>query len=87
MAPEQIEGKPADGQADQYALACAAFELLTGVPPSVTTSQAVIYAHRQPSPPLTRGGPTCPGRGQVFARALAKTRRSGSAAARRSPLR
>ena len=33
IAPEQIEGKPVDGRADQYALACAAFELLTGAPP------------------------------------------------------
>ena len=33
IAPEQIEGKPVDGRADQYALACAAFELLVGAPP------------------------------------------------------
>ena len=30
ISPEQIEGKPVDGRADEYALACAAFELLTG---------------------------------------------------------
>ena len=28
-APEQIQGRPVDGRADQYALACTAFELLT----------------------------------------------------------
>jgi Protein kinase domain len=33
IAPEQLEGGEADGRADQYALACVAFELLTGVPP------------------------------------------------------
>jgi len=32
-APEQLAGRPADGRADQYALACVAFELLTGAPP------------------------------------------------------
>ena len=31
--PEQIEGRPVDGRTDQYALACAAFELLSGEPP------------------------------------------------------
>ncbi|MEP7025222.1 MAG: serine/threonine-protein kinase [Actinomycetota bacterium] len=33
MAPEQIEGRPADGRADQYALACTAYEMLAGEPP------------------------------------------------------
>lgn len=39
IAPEQAEGRQADGRADQYALACVAFELLTGVP---------AFAHDQP---------------------------------------
>jgi serine/threonine protein kinase len=30
IAPEQIEGRSVDGRTDQYALACAAFEMLSG---------------------------------------------------------
>ena len=52
IAPEQIEGKTIDGRADQYALACAAFELLTGVPPFRRDSApAVIYAQLTEPPP------------------------------------
>jgi serine/threonine protein kinase/DNA-binding beta-propeller fold protein YncE len=32
-APEVLAGRPADGRTDQYALACTAFELVTGAPP------------------------------------------------------
>ena len=52
MSPEQIGGKPVDGRADQYALACSAFELLTGAPPFRRDEPtAVIYAHMSESPP------------------------------------
>ena len=46
MAPEQIEGREVDGRADQYALGCAAFELLGGVAPfQREQAMAVMYAH------------------------------------------
>lgn len=32
-APEKLAGEPLDGQADQYSLACVAFELFIGLPP------------------------------------------------------
>ena len=75
IAPEQIEGKPVDGRADQYALACAAFELLTGAPPfRRDEAMAVMYAQlSQPPPRLTSRRPTCAvAADSVLAKALAK---------------
>jgi len=75
VAPEQIEGKPVTGQADQYALACAAFEMLTGQAPfRRDEARAVIWSHlSMPPPPLTSLRPGLPaGADQVFARAMAK---------------
>jgi DNA-binding beta-propeller fold protein YncE len=75
IAPEQIEGKPVDGRADEYALACAAFELLTGAPPFQRhEAMAVMYAQlSEPAPALTsrRGGLPFAA-DPVFAKALAK---------------
>ena len=74
-APEQIRGRPADGRTDQYALACAAFELLTGAPPfHREEATAVMYAHlSEPPPPVTsRRAGLPPAVDQVIARALAK---------------
>ncbi len=52
ISPEQIEGKLVDGRADQYALACAAFEILTGVPPfKREEATAVMYAQLSEAPP------------------------------------
>ena len=58
-APEQLEGKPVDGRADQYSLACAAFELLCGQTPFPRDQlAAVIWAHiSEPPPALTSRGP------------------------------
>ena len=74
-APEQIEGGTVDGRADQYALACAAFELLTGEAPfQRDQGMAVIWAHLHQSPPAVSsrriGLPKAAD--AVFARALAK---------------
>jgi Protein kinase domain len=76
MSPEQIAGKPVDGRADQYALACSAFELLAGVPPFRRDEPtAVMYAHLlEPPPQLTSHRPGLPSAVDgVMSRALAKT--------------
>lgn len=74
-APEQIQGLPVDGRADQYALACTVFELLTGQTPfRRDEAAAVIWAQMTASPPsLTAqrvGLP--PAVDGVLAKALAK---------------
>jgi serine/threonine protein kinase len=75
IAPEQILGRPADGRTDQYALACAAFEMLTGHPPfERDQGMAVIWAHLHAEPPLldaVRPGLSSAAN-SVLARALAK---------------
>jgi serine/threonine protein kinase len=74
-APEQVNGQPVDGRADQYALACVAFELLSGtVPFKRELPIAVLYAHLSAVPPLLssvrRDLP--PAAGEVLVKALAK---------------
>jgi serine/threonine-protein kinase len=74
-APEQIDGRAVDGRADQYSLACAAFELLCGVPPfQREQATATIWAHMsEPPPPMRARRPDIPPAvDQVFAAALAK---------------
>ena len=75
-APEQIEGLPVDGRTDQYALACAVFELLTGQAPfHRSESFAAIWAHlNKPPPSLAERRPGLPPAADgVIAKALAKT--------------
>jgi serine/threonine protein kinase len=75
IAPEQIEGKPVDGRADEYSLACAGFELLTGEPPfRRDQAMALIYAQlSEAPPPITSRRTDLPRAADaVFARALAK---------------
>jgi hypothetical protein len=74
-APEQAAGRAVDGRADQYALACAAFTLLAGVPPFVRDPpMAVLLAHlSDPPPSLTSLRPDLPGAvDRVMAKAMAK---------------
>ena len=74
-APEQIEGLPVDGRTDQYALACAVFELLTGQAPFHRPETfAAIWAHlHKPPPSLTeRRSELSPAVDPVMAKALAK---------------
>ena len=74
-APEQISGRDVDGRADQYALACVAYTLLSGtVLFRREVPMAVLYAHLSVPPPrLTAARPELPDAvNQVLARALAK---------------
>jgi len=75
-APEQVEGGRVDGRADQYALGCAAFEMLCGAPPfRRDQAMAVLFAHlSEPPPPVTSRRPGLPSAlDPVFARVLAKS--------------
>ena len=74
-APEQIRGLAVDGRTDQYALACVAYQLLTGVVPFERDQvPALMYAHlSEPPPSLRPRRPDLPGAAdEVLARAMAK---------------
>jgi Protein kinase domain len=75
IAPEQIEGKETDGKADQYSLACATYELMTGEPPyQRDLGLALINAHlSQPAPSIIAKRPELPPSVDlVLAKAMAK---------------
>jgi YVTN family beta-propeller protein len=75
VAPEQVEGGPVDGRADQYALGCVLFESLTGVVPfHRDTELAVLWAHvHDPPPRIGEHRPDLPvALDDVIGRALAK---------------
>jgi len=74
-APEQIQGHAVDGRTDQYALACVAFQLLTGVLPfGRDQGMAVLFAHlSEPPPTLESRRPGLPAAAdRVLAKGLAK---------------
>ncbi len=74
-APEQIRGLAVDGRTDQYALACVAYQLLTGTAPfERDQGMAVLLAHlSEPAPSLVSRRPDLPeAADRVLARALAK---------------
>ena len=75
VAPEQIEARAVNGRADEYALACSAFTMLTAHPPFVRDeSVAVMWAQiSAPPPALTSRRPDLPAAvDEVMAKALAK---------------
>ena len=75
MAPEQARGEPTSPASDRYALACVAFECLTGRRPFARESQAAeaaAHAH-EPPPSIRRLDPSLPAALEaVFMRGLAK---------------
>src|SRR5947209_17718067 len=60
MAPEQIQGKPVSGMADQYSLTVLAYEMLTGDKPFVAEhlTTLIFQIVCEPPPPANRLNPT-----------------------------
>ncbi|OBK27224.1 serine/threonine protein kinase [Mycobacterium asiaticum] len=75
-SPEQLQGSDLDGRADQYALGCTAFQLLTGIAPFHNANPAVVISQHLSAPPpsLSALRPELAHLDPVIARALAKDR-------------
>ncbi|OBK12552.1 serine/threonine-protein kinase [Mycobacterium asiaticum] len=73
-APEQLQGFDLDGRADQYALACTAFQLLTGGAPFQDSNVALLITQHLSAPPplLSTRRPELRHLDGVIVRALAK---------------
>src|SRR5437870_3346510 len=85
LAPEQIQGDPADPRTDLYALGVVMFELLTGEPPFTgETSMAIAYQHLSSAVPAPSAfQPAVPmAMDQVVLHSTAKDRADRPASAR-----
>lgn len=73
-APEQLQGLDLDGRADQYALGCTAFNLLTGSAPFHGTNPAVVITQHlsAPPPPVSERRPELADLDGALDKALAK---------------
>ncbi|HTP85358.1 MAG TPA: protein kinase [Bryobacteraceae bacterium] len=60
MSPEQVEGRPVDGRADQYSLAVVAWEIFTGEKPFAAEHLPTLLYRivKEDPPPLARLNPT-----------------------------
>lgn len=75
MSPEQVAGTMVNARSDQYALACVAYQMLTGVPPFHQRAPvAIAHAHlyESPVPPTERDLTLPEAVDRVLLRALAK---------------
>ncbi len=75
IAPEQIQGKPVDGRADQYALGCVLYQCLTGNVPFPRDETAALmwaHVHDEPPPVTSRRPDLSPQIDGIVARAMAK---------------
>ncbi|MGC2652695.1 MAG: serine/threonine-protein kinase, partial [Mycobacterium sp.] len=75
-APEQLQGLDLDGRADEYALGCTAFHLLTGSAPFEHSNPAVVITQHlsAPRPQVAVRRPELVGLNDVLARAIARDR-------------
>jgi len=75
MSPEQLQGGPLDGRADQYSLAVVGYQMLAGrsMYDAETLAVLAVKIAAEVPPPLTRWNPTLPAAvDAVFAKALSK---------------
>src|SRR5246500_4059109 len=73
-APEQLQGADLDGRADQYALACTAFDLLAASAPFHHSNPAVVITQHLSTPPpqISERRPELADLDGALAKALAK---------------